>query len=1345
MAGPNDDQLPFSQVPVQQVDDGIDDNSVGYLPGFLRSVAQGVSFGTSDEAIAGAGALLGYNYDDVLASERAKMRSFGEQHPVVSTVGEMAGGLGTLALPGGASLTGMRYLQNAKNAWQAARRSGAVGGAWGAASGYGHGEDGVANRLQNAATAAPISAGLGFGIGGLGYKIGEMAGGVKAAKELAGPGSAYNSIARMLRSDKVEPSDILNNMIPKSRSASQDQIQDIMRARAAGSNQQTIAQGIPSARSATGHISPGTVGAIQSRFDNMNTTPLTLVDRAKMVRPGSGVNTEWRMRAAAATPGDARREAFETLTERQLLQGSRLMDAIQKHGATGTDDSIKAIQEALKIKENNAYRIAESTARPFNLDDTLYQYSSLIDNQLQPGSPVGKALREALELFYDKPPQQGRDWMQGLQQQAKVTINNLERFQGAKTNLDAMIDNSFKDGRATNVTRYLTKLKSDVMDVVGNANPIWRDANDAFTAQASSGAKAGENIGLTLNRRSRDMVKELERFEKMTKHANPEIAAAGQSQIQMMKETLSRAIQDGILNQGETHDLTRRLLMPGAQKLMARVFGSKEAAQIIKVLREEQTGTSTFNKLRGGSQTTPLREEIDDFASPEFITKWYEYANPWKLSEALGSQAAKRLSANKNEAVMKILADTDPVRQFDHLRDVGRVVAGRQQGAVDINSKAVRATSGGASSGDYQRRQDMKNRRGFADGGGIAPYLESNPFGWGNLPPMEEPEGEIKRTLSPEADNIAGQYGYNAGYLMDKVKSIKDAIKSGARAVSGIDMVEKGAEDLARAVQAGDPVAGAGGAAEMGLAALPWTRAGRAAFATMPRAAGTSSLFAAAPVVGSGAISPAVAEESPLQALYEQRSQLARQLQEATARRDAQRPRNRVPTARSDPRFTEAQNEVSGIQSKLDALDAMIREENSKNSPERALEVKEKERQMAEKAKREELDKSFSERHPWASMGMTVGAPIASAALSRYGMNKIADKGTHLLDKLDEAKAAGNLLGVVEKSKQLDNWQRTVPYKQAAAIAVPATLPADARVMGDVIDRYGLPESSKAQNRAEEKLSDVGHYAVDSIPGLVSGAVFSGIGAKTARSAPRGDAKAYGDIYGGKDTAELQKLIEQGANRSAAVQGPLARFQQASALRRNEEQRPGGPGPSRDTETEVLQPASEAPPPALQGLGRSSTAAGSLGSQQLPDARAQDASRRLGEMSGPVGGHGIGDLPLLPRPQGAPQATSASGVIPWGPNHPKYRDRYDAGTVIKGRQVGGYFKKGTPSNPGGSSMGRDVGGDLEAGIEGWISKNPDRGSINRSELEAIVGEVAARHKVDDMAGLMESALKYIGQ
>lgn len=116
---------------------------MGRLNSAALGIGQGTGFNLMDEAVAGASALTGGDYDYDLARMREMERRAAEDHPVMYHGGMIGGGLGT-----GLSVAGLggSFAANAANSGGSLGRvalgSAADGALFGAASGFGAGEGG---------------------------------------------------------------------------------------------------------------------------------------------------------------------------------------------------------------------------------------------------------------------------------------------------------------------------------------------------------------------------------------------------------------------------------------------------------------------------------------------------------------------------------------------------------------------------------------------------------------------------------------------------------------------------------------------------------------------------------------------------------------------------------------------------------------------------------------------------------------------------------------------------------------------------------------------------------------------------------------------------------------------------------------------------------------------------------------------------------------------------------------------------------------------------------------------------------------------------------------------------
>jgi hypothetical protein len=309
-----------------------------------------------------------------------------------------------------------------------------------------------------------------------------------------------------------------------------------------------------------------------------------------------------------------------------------------------------------------------------------------------------------------------------------------------------------------------------------------------------------------------------------------------------------------------------------------------------------------------------------------------------------------------------------------------------------------------------------------------------------------------------------------------------------------------------------------------------------------------SPKMAAALMAGLGITTPSAAgeedeEASRLKGLFKSR-------EEAEARRKmAEMEALAQKKTGMGPKYMQAQAKADEAKAEVAGLDRMIADENKKTDPEYIRQQEIADRQAEQDAKDAELDKPFSERHPYISTGMSLAGPVAAGALAKYGMGKIAKKGESLMADMLKAKEAGNVTDIADTAAAMKQWNKWAPVKQTGVLGASAAVPLELRAVGDNIDKYALPEKSKAQQAAAERLDDPWGYVKSSIPLIVSGAVGAGVGSKLAQSAPRGDVKAMIERYGNKDESAIADQMTKGSQLSTALQAPLGQFERARQAR----------------------------------------------------------------------------------------------------------------------------------------------------------------------------------------------------
>lgn len=130
--------------------------------GMMTPIEMGVGAWNGHDAGKGVRERISSAYERAVTRERASQRALEEQHPVASTVGNIAGGL---ALGGGANKAGLTLLNAAKpTAASMIGRGAAEAGIYGGLYGAGEGE-GAADSINKAVMGAGVGAGVGGAVG----------------------------------------------------------------------------------------------------------------------------------------------------------------------------------------------------------------------------------------------------------------------------------------------------------------------------------------------------------------------------------------------------------------------------------------------------------------------------------------------------------------------------------------------------------------------------------------------------------------------------------------------------------------------------------------------------------------------------------------------------------------------------------------------------------------------------------------------------------------------------------------------------------------------------------------------------------------------------------------------------------------------------------------------------------------------------------------------------------------------------------------------------------------------------------------------------------------------------
>ncbi len=554
-----------------------------------------------------------------------------------------------------------------------------LGASFGLVSGAGHADppadatwgQALTQRATGALTGGVLGGLLGGPAGAITYpfaRVAQAVGGAKAASraETADTSSgALTAFSRALERDRITPQALIDQIaadIPGSRSPRLQNPADLERLVARvgeGATQADLAREFG--------VAPQTAARLHQAVTENFATPLNLVDRTKLVRPGAGENTGWTLRAASATPGEPRATARERMVERQIGQGQRLTDAITRHIGTPEFDARKAQLVRDVTTQNEALYDAAH-----QVDAQMIALGNPLGTALQPvldahalrwvysRGPVARAIQEAVAAF--RPNVTGR---------AQQPISSLQQFMQAKQELQAIIDGSLQN---RTVLRALQEFKNDLYDAVTRHNPAWRTANDA----AADGFAAQRAIDLGMEFAGR--------LGPQTREHLTRYRAMSASEQELYRIGVAQKLHDRIMSRQETHDLTSELRLPGTRQALRAILGDREAAALLRRIDREFATTRTYRE-QFGSQTTPLREAIDDLSWAPRMESAMQLLSPSKIAEQAMLWIARHMNERRNQHLLTMMTDTDPIRQLGLLRSLGplhqaRSTAGRRTGTV---------------------------------------------------------------------------------------------------------------------------------------------------------------------------------------------------------------------------------------------------------------------------------------------------------------------------------------------------------------------------------------------------------------------------------------------------------------------------------------------------------------------------------------------------------------------------------------------------------------------------------------------------------------------------------------
>jgi hypothetical protein len=543
----------------------------GFIDSTGRQVAQGATFGLMDEISAGlrTGAGLWGNYGETLAQERARDDTFRQDHPVVSAVANIAGGV---AGPGRAlGVLNINPAQRAASAATQFLRSGlargtAAGAAGGALAGAGESE-GVGGRLAGAAEGGALGGVLGGALGAGLTAGGQVAGRVLDFTGLRNPQiAADRQILRALERD----------------------------------NDARVKQGLPRLDPADLMRQPQGPGLPPQSPD------MTLADMG-------GRNTVNLGAAAANTPGAAQEAADVMVQGRRMGRPDRVAgavdDALGGGGGTRVADDVAALQQRRAAEAQPRYEAAFNRIVP--TEEEAARVARFVNDPIgQAAMQRGLRVIEVEHLARNEPFNPAMFGVRrGENGQFELVegFRNLRLMDAVKRGYDEIVE-GFRDstsgrlnlnqyGRAVNEARV--SYVRDLRDMY----PRYAGALDAWAGPSRS--LDAISRGRQALRTDRDIVDRV-------------VADLSPSDREFFRIGVGRAITDATADPARAVTFARRLIEDRQMqaRLQTIIPDPAQRAQFTAALQREVEMAAVERAVspRAGSQTARLQAGQDDMA-----------------------------------------------------------------------------------------------------------------------------------------------------------------------------------------------------------------------------------------------------------------------------------------------------------------------------------------------------------------------------------------------------------------------------------------------------------------------------------------------------------------------------------------------------------------------------------------------------------------------------------------------------------------------------------------------------------------------------------------------------------
>jgi hypothetical protein len=504
-----------------------------------------------------------------------------------------------------------------------------VGGAIGAAEGFGAGEGGVGNRIATAAQGGAIGTALG---GAIPVAANAVSRGYGAAVDALGP-----TMTRMRFGPEAAADQILSNRLARAGTSPAEVRLNLQRGQA------QAAQLGPNSRAELPETIADTSDAMQR---------LT----GSLYRSGGEAGNFVKQTLDARQRGPV--NAFAPQLGEPAGQRARIMDATERALQIRTAGS--ALQTERQIVQQQAqqgrqlYSQAFQQQQPFDIQPVLDGFAM---NSMQYPAPFQAQLSRAINLFRNNQPNRFNP------------NGNLQAFDNAKKALDDMIEKAQRSG-AGNLTRELTTFKNDLLGSVhaNGQNAAYQNARSAWGSAAEN--REAIDLGRAALREGSEV--SAEQYRNLT---------TGQQQL--FRVGFLESVRNSLGTRKPGNDVTQLFQQARVQELMGEIIPrsrgrvatySNRPERYGDLMQRESRMVQTRNAVLGNSATAQRQQDDMGFAGDAMQSMWSRFrSSPSMFNmgvEAIGTGIQKVFGYRQDVALAMAqrLLESDPTTRNQILR-----------------------------------------------------------------------------------------------------------------------------------------------------------------------------------------------------------------------------------------------------------------------------------------------------------------------------------------------------------------------------------------------------------------------------------------------------------------------------------------------------------------------------------------------------------------------------------------------------------------------------------------------------------------------------------------------------